>query len=304
MCGVCSWGQYRCVDFSLCRLIRAEASGKGGFVKNPLRGFSHSRVSGNLREIVAAAFISGVKQDRVDAMLVARGLCDSREQAKRLILAGEVRSGDRVIDKPGMRLAQDAALEVMEKPRYVGRGGLKLEGALQGFGIDPSGWTCLDVGASTGGFTDCLLQHGAAKVHAIDVGTNQLVWKLREDPRVVVREKFNARYLTEADLGERVRFVVMDLSFISLTKVLPAVYAVLEQGGQIVCLIKPQFELEKEQISKGGIVRDPELHERAVRKIRDFCEEDLAADWLAVMPSPITGMDGNQEFLARIAKPS
>jgi 23S rRNA (cytidine1920-2'-O)/16S rRNA (cytidine1409-2'-O)-methyltransferase len=239
-----------------------------------------------------------VKKERVDALLVARGMCDSREQAKRLVLAGEVKSGDRVIDKPGMRLAWDAPLEIKEKPRYVGRGGLKLEGALQAFGIDPTGWTCLDVGASTGGFTDCLLQHGAAKVHAIDVGTNQLVWKLREDPRVVVKEQFNARNLTEADLGEKVRLAVMDLSFISLTKVLPAVCGVLVEGGEVVCLIKPQFELEREDISKGGIVRDPALHERAVRKIEEFCAGDSGLLWKGHVPSPITGMDGNQEFLA------
>jgi 23S rRNA (cytidine1920-2'-O)/16S rRNA (cytidine1409-2'-O)-methyltransferase len=243
-----------------------------------------------------------VKQDRVDALLVARGLCDSREQAKRLVLAGEVRSGDRVIDKPGTKMAADAPLEVKEKPRYVGRGGLKLEGALLAFGIDPTGWTCLDVGASTGGFTDCLLQHGAAKVHAIDVGTNQLVWKLREDPRVVAREQFNARNLTEADLGEKVRFVVMDLSFISLTKVLPAVCGVLEEKGEIVCLIKPQFELEREDISKGGIVRDPALRERAVRKIEEFCKGELGMEWKGCIPSPITGMDGNQEFLAWVGR--
>lgn len=239
-----------------------------------------------------------VKQDRVDALLVARGLCDSREQAKRLVLAGEVRSGDRVIDKPGTRMAFDAPLEVKEKPRYVGRGGLKLEGALTAFGINPSGWTCLDVGASTGGFTDCLLQHGAAKVHAIDVGTNQLVWKLREDPRVVAREQFNARNLTEEDLGEKVRLAVMDLSFISLTKVLPAVRGVLQNEGEVVSLIKPQFELEREDISKGGIVRDTALHERAVRKIEGFCKGELGMEWKGCIPSPITGMDGNQEFLA------
>jgi 23S rRNA (cytidine1920-2'-O)/16S rRNA (cytidine1409-2'-O)-methyltransferase len=238
----------------------------------------------------------------VDALLVARGLCDSREQAKRLVLAGEVRSGDRVIDKPGTRMAFDAPLEVKEKPRYVGRGGLKLEGALLAFGIDPTGWTCLDVGASTGGFTDCLLQYGAAKVHAIDVGTNQLVWKLREDPRVVAREQFNARNLTESDLGEKVRLAVMDLSFISLTKVLPAVRGVLDAEGEIVCLIKPQFELEREDISKGGIVRDTALHERAVRKIEEFCKGGLGMVWKGCIPSPITGMDGNQEFLAWVSK--
>lgn len=243
-----------------------------------------------------------MKSERADILLVARGLCESREQAKRLILAGEVRSGGRVLDKPGAKLAADAPLEVTEKPRYVGRGGFKLEGALDAFGIDPAGWVCLDVGASTGGFTDCLLQRGASRVHAVDVGTNQLVWKLRSDPRVVVKEQFNARHMTPADIGEAVRLAVMDLSFISLTKVLPAVFPVLGDGGEVVCLIKPQFELERDDISKGGIVRDPALHERAVAKIRDFVTGVAGHRWLGVVPSPITGTDGNQEFLAWLGR--
>ncbi|BCU75320.1 TlyA family RNA methyltransferase [Luteolibacter sp. LG18] len=238
-------------------------------------------------------------KERADALLVARGLAETREQAKRLILAGEVKSGDRPVDKPSTKLPLDAPLEVKEKPKFVGRGGFKIEGALDAFGIDPTGWVCLDVGASTGGFTDCLLQKGAAKVHAIDVGTNQLAWKIRNDPRVVSREQFNARHMTEADLGEKVKLAVMDLSFISLTKVLPNVFAVLEEGGMVVPLIKPQFELEREDISKGGIVRDPALHERAVEKIRRFVEE-AGREWRGVIESPIKGTDGNKEFLAWI----
>jgi 23S rRNA (cytidine1920-2'-O)/16S rRNA (cytidine1409-2'-O)-methyltransferase len=241
-----------------------------------------------------------MKLERVDVLLVEKGLCESREQAKRLILAGEVRIGDRVIDKPGQKLADDAALEVREKPKFVGRGGIKLEGALEAFGIDPTGWVCIDVGASTGGFTDCLLQHGAAKVHAVDVGTNQLVWKLRSDPRVVVKEQFNARHMVPEDLGEKVRLAVMDLSFISLTKVLPAVFSVLDDEGSVVCLIKPQFELDRADISKGGIVRDPALHERAVEKIRRFVVMECRREWRGLIASPITGTDGNQEFLAWI----
>lgn len=241
-----------------------------------------------------------MKLERVDVLLVEKGLCESREQAKRLILAGEVRIGDRVIDKPGQKLAEDSALEVREKPKFVGRGGIKLEGALEAFGIDPTGWVCIDVGASTGGFTDCLLQHGAAKVHAVDVGTNQLVWKLRNDPRVVVKEQFNARHMVPEDLGEKVRLAVMDLSFISLTKVLPAVFSVLDDEGSVVCLIKPQFELDREDISKGGIVRDPALHERAVEKIRRFVVDECLREWRGLIASPITGTDGNQEFLAWI----
>ena len=239
-----------------------------------------------------------MKKERVDALLVARGLCESREQAKRLVLAGEVRSGDRIVDKPSTKMAEDAPLEVKEKPKYVGRGGFKMEGALEAFGISPEGWTCLDIGASTGGFTDCLLQRGASKVHAIDVGTNQLAWKLRTDPRVVVKEQFNARGLEVGTLGEKVRLIVMDLSFISLTKILPAAFSVLEEGGSIVCLIKPQFELEREDIGKGGIVRDPALHDRAVEKIRTFVTEDLGREWKGLIESPITGTDGNREYLA------
>lgn len=246
-----------------------------------------------------------MKKDRIDALLVTRGLCDSREQAKRLVLAGEVRSEGRVIDKPSAKLPEDAPLELKEKPRFVGRGGLKLEGAMDAFQIDPTGWICLDVGASTGGFTDCLLQRGAIRVHAVDVGTNQLVWKLRNDPRVIVKEQFNARHMVPEDIGERPRLAVMDLSFISLTKVLPAVFGVLEPGvGSVVCLIKPQFELQREDISKGGIVRDTALHERAVEKIRLFVMEEHGCEWRGLIPSPITGTDGNQEFLAWIGLPS
>jgi len=241
-----------------------------------------------------------MKTERADALLTARGLCDSREQAKRLILAGEVRSGDRRIDKASTKLPLDAPLEVREKPRYVGRGGFKLEGALEAFAIDPRGWVCLDVGASTGGFTDCLLQRGALRVHAVDVGTNQLVWKLRNDPRVLVKEQFNARHMVLTDLGEKVRLAVMDLSFISLTKVLPAVFSVLEDDGSVVCLIKPQFELRRVDVGRGGIVRDPDLHQRAIGNIRRFVTGEHGREWRGMIPSPITGTDGNQEFLAWI----
>jgi 23S rRNA (cytidine1920-2'-O)/16S rRNA (cytidine1409-2'-O)-methyltransferase len=244
-----------------------------------------------------------MKKERIDALLVSRGLCDSREQAKRLVLAGEVRSGDRVIDKPSTQLTADAPLEIKEKLRYVGRGGLKLEGALDAFQINPSGWVCIDVGASTGGFTDCLLQRGASRVHAVDVGTNQLVWKLRNDPRVIVKEQFNARHMRPEDIGEKVRLAVMDLSFISLTKVLPAVFGILEDDGSVVCLIKPQFELQREDITKGGIVRDPLLHQQAIDKIRHFVTMDHGGLWHGLIPSPITGMDGNQEFLAWFSIP-
>ncbi len=239
-------------------------------------------------------------KERADALLVAQGLCDSREQAKRLILAGEVKCGDHVVPKPSTKLEADAPLNLKEKPRYVGRGGLKMEGALDQLQIDPTGRICLDIGASTGGFTDCLLQHGAKKVHAIDVGTNQLVWKIRNDDRVQAREKFNARNLTEDDLGEKVNLIVIDVSFISLTKILPAAFSVLEDGGEIVPLIKPQFELARNDISKGGIVRDPELHQKAVDKIKAFVCDVLGRQWIGLIESPIKGTDGNVEYLAHL----
>lgn len=237
-------------------------------------------------------------KQRADALLVSRGLCDSREQAKRLILAGEVMAGTTVVAKPSTKLSDDAELTVKERPKFVGRGGLKMEGAMDRFDIDPTGMTCLDVGASTGGFTDCLLQRGAVKVHAVDVGTNQLVWKLRNDPRVVVKEKFNARHMTPDDIGDSIDLAVTDVSFISLTKILPPMFDSLKENGQIICLIKPQFELNREDISKGGIVRDPALHQRAVNKIHQFVTDELGHTWIDCIDSPITGTDGNREFLA------
>ena len=237
-------------------------------------------------------------KERVDSMLVARGLCDSREQAKRLIMAGEVFTESDRVAKPSQKMSDEVVLRVRDRPKYVGRGGFKIEGALKEFGINPTGWICADLGASTGGFTDCLLQEGATKVHALDVGTNQLVWKLRSDERVVSKERFNARNLVVEDIGERVNLVVMDLSFISLTKVLPAAFGILEEGGSVISLIKPQFELSRGEVGKGGIVREPELHEKAVEKIKKFVTEDLRREWVGLMTSPITGTDGNVEFLA------
>lgn len=241
-------------------------------------------------------------KERADTLLVSRGLCDSREQAKRLILAGEVLTGTTVVSKPSTKILSDAELTVKQRPKFVGRGGLKMEGALDTFAIDPTGLTCLDVGASTGGFTDCLLQRGAVKVHAIDVGTNQLVWKLRSDPRVVVKEKFNARHMVPDDIGEKIDLAVTDVSFISLTKILPPMFDTLKDDGQIICLIKPQFELNREDISKGGIVRDPALHQRAVDKIHHFVTKELRHTWIQCIDSPITGTDGNKEYLAWLKK--
>ncbi len=235
---------------------------------------------------------------RLDQLLVDRGLVDSREQAKRLILAGKVAVQGVENPKPGQKVNDDVEVTLAEPPKYVGRGGFKLEGALDYFGISVEGKVGLDIGASTGGFTDCLLQRGAARVYAVDVGTNQLAWKLRQDERVVAREKFNARHLTPDDLPEKVDLVVTDVSFISLTLILGPAFNVLKEDGDIVCLIKPQFELKREQIGKGGIVRDPELHEQAVEKIRHFVTMELTKAWQGVTPSPIAGTDGNREFLA------
>ncbi len=235
---------------------------------------------------------------RIDQLLVARGLCESREKAQRAIMARSVTVGENVIDKPGTRVAEDAAIAVKAADKYVGRGGLKLEAALREFSIEPADRICLDIGASTGGFTDCLLQHGAAKVYAIDVGHSQLDWKIRSDPRVVVREKLNARYLTRADVPDAPSICVIDVSFISLTLILPPAREVVSADGVIVPLIKPQFELRKNEVGRGGVVRDAALHARAVEKIRTFTEETPGWEWLGCIESPILGGEGNKEFLA------
>jgi 23S rRNA (cytidine1920-2'-O)/16S rRNA (cytidine1409-2'-O)-methyltransferase len=235
-------------------------------------------------------------KERLDVLLVKRGLCPSREKAQRVIMAGGVFSGGTRLDKPSQTFSDDTPLEVRAADRYVGRGGHKLEAALQKFAIDPSGWVCLDVGASTGGFTDCLLQHGAAKVYALDVGHGQLDWKIRNDPRVVVMEHCNARHLQPGDLPEKVRLAVADVSFISLTLVLPPVADVLTDGGMMVALIKPQFELSRAEVGRGGVVRDDALRHKAVEKIRAFAS-GLGWTWRGVTDSPIAGADGNREFL-------
>ena len=235
---------------------------------------------------------------RLDQLLVARGLCPSREKAQRAIMAGDVTVGDRVVDKAGTAVPEDALVVLRATERYVGRGGLKLEGALREFRIDPTGWTCLDIGASTGGFTDCLLQHGAAKVWAIDVGHDQLAWRIRSDPRVEVREGLNARHLTTAHVPEQADLVVVDVAFISLTLILPPAVALLKPAGVIVPLIKPQFELRREQVGKGGVVRDAALHAEAVARIRDFVETETSLTWSGCIESPIRGGEGNTEFLA------
>jgi len=234
---------------------------------------------------------------RVDQMLVDRGLAESRARAQALILAGLVFSGERKIDKAGQALAEDVPLEVRGKDHpWVSRGGLKLAHALEHFGWDVTGAVAIDVGSSTGGFTDVLLQNGAAKVFAVDSGTNQLAWKLRQDPRVVVHEKTNARYLTDAIITEPVDLVVCDASFIGLAKVLDTAIDFVKPGGRLVALIKPQFEAERSEIGKGGVVRDPLVHERVCDAAKAWIE---SRGWgvAGVMESPIMGPEGNKEFL-------
>jgi 23S rRNA (cytidine1920-2'-O)/16S rRNA (cytidine1409-2'-O)-methyltransferase len=241
-------------------------------------------------------------KERLDVLLHQRGLCASRELAKRLVLAGEVMAGTDVLTKPGMMVDVTVDLTVKTPPKYVGRGGLKMEGALEHYGLDVTGRVCLDIGASTGGFTDCLLQHGAAKVYAFDVGTNQLAWKIRSDARVISREGFNVRHLQPEDVPEPLDLIVADVSFISLTLVLPPTLPLLRAGGDAVVLVKPQFELSREEIGTGGIVREPELHEKACQKIRQFIEATPGVRWAGLMDSPIKGTDGTREFLAWIKR--
>src|SRR5437763_2122989 len=210
------------------------------------------------------------KKTRLDIFLVDRGFFPSREQAQRAIMAGEVRVGEMVVDKASAQVAPDATVLVDAGSRYVGRGGIKLEAALRHFGVSTAGITALDIGASTGGFTDCLLQQGAKKVYAIDVGHGQLAWKIRNDPRVIVCEKLNARYLSRADIPEPIDVCVIDVSFISLTLILPNAFELLTPSGVLLALIKPQFELQPQEVGAGGIVSDPQLHEKAQAKIRSF----------------------------------
>ena len=241
------------------------------------------------------------KKIRLDQLLVARGFFPSREQARRAILAGQVSVATRIADKPSELLDAQTALAVKPMRKYVGRGALKLEPALQHFDIDLRGETALDIGASTGGFTDCMLQRGAEKVYAVDVGYGQLDWKLRNDARVIVLEKINARFLTRDHVQESVDICVIDVSFISLTLILPNAFALLKQDGVILALIKPQFELQRAGVGKGGIVRDARLHQKAQDKIVAFVN-DMGHVVAGIAPAGIKGADGNQEFFACIRK--
>jgi 23S rRNA (cytidine1920-2'-O)/16S rRNA (cytidine1409-2'-O)-methyltransferase len=243
------------------------------------------------------------KKSRLDQLLVSQGFFSSREQACRAILAGQVSVGTRVAAKPSEMLDEQTTIAVKPIRKYVGRGALKLESALDHFKIDVCGKTALDIGASTGGFTDCMLQRGAEKVYTVDVGYGQLDWKLRNDSRVVVIEKMNARFLTRERVQELVDLCVIDVSFISLTLILPNAIALLKPDGVILALIKPQFELQRSDVGKGGIVRDPCLHQKAQDKIVAFVN-DLGHVVDGIAPAAIKGADGNQEFFACIRKQS
>jgi 23S rRNA (cytidine1920-2'-O)/16S rRNA (cytidine1409-2'-O)-methyltransferase len=249
-----------------------------------------------------------MKRERIDKLLVERGLAPTRTRAQALVMAGAVLVGEQRVEKSSETFASDAEIRVRgaDNPaaRYVGRGGLKLEHALREFEIDVKGYVCLDVGASTGGFTDCLLQHGAERVVALDVGHNQIDWRLRTDGRVEVREGVNARYLVGEDFGgTRFDIVVMDVSFISAAKVLPALVPLLKERGCMVVLIKPQFEVGRGEVGKGGIVQDSLKHRRVVEEV-NAAAEALGLRVRGVMESPVRGADGNLEFLALYEKVS
>ena len=242
-----------------------------------------------------------VKRERIDKLLVEKGLADSRTKAQAMVMAGVVLVNEQRVEKPSDLFSAESVIRVKraEDPtsRYVGRGGLKLEAALREFQIDAHGLTCLDVGASTGGFTDCLLQHGARKVFAIDVGHNQIDWRLRQDQRVEVREGVNARYLQPGDFPSTFDLVVIDVSFISAIKVLPAIVQLLSASGRLITLIKPQFEVGKGEVGSGGIVRDPQKRARVVEEVNQAAAA-LGLTVSKVIESPIQGAEGNVEFLA------
>jgi 23S rRNA (cytidine1920-2'-O)/16S rRNA (cytidine1409-2'-O)-methyltransferase len=232
---------------------------------------------------------------RLDLTLVERGLVESRAKAQALILAGKVSVNGQRADKPGTAVDDAAAIELQQPLKYVSRGGIKLEAALQHFGVRVEGRVCLDVGTSTGGFTDCLLQHGAARVHAVDTGAGKIDWKLRTDPRVILHENMNARYLELEEIGERVDVIACDVSFISVTLLIPALARLLAPDGDWIILVKPQFEVGRELVGAGGIVRDPAAWQMACDKITDTLQPAGFATEL--IESPITGAEGNREFL-------
>ncbi len=238
---------------------------------------------------------------RLDALLTERGLAESLQKALAMILAGEVSVDGKRIDKAGLSVAEDVRVEITRhQQKYASRGGLKLDGALEDFGVNPAGWVCLDIGSSTGGFTDCLLQRGATRVYAVDVNVEQLDWKLQQDSRVIRIER-NARALRGEDLTDSPALVVIDVSFISVAKVLPPAVAVAQPGADFLILIKPQFELPREQIGPGGIVKDKALHEKAIRAVRAKALS-LGLAFLDVRPSHLLGAEGNQEYFLHARK--
>ncbi|MGB0580157.1 MAG: TlyA family RNA methyltransferase [Limisphaerales bacterium] len=243
---------------------------------------------------------------RLDQALVERGLFDSREKAKRAVMAGVVEINSQLARKASDAVKPTDELTVKEPEKYVSRGGLKLEHALDQFAIDPCGLAAIDIGASTGGFTDCLLQRGAKRVFAVDVGHGQLAWKLRQDERVEVMEKTNARELSAAHFGDEFEpfpLAVIDCSFISLRTILPPAIDLIAPGGRLVPLIKPQFEAGKSEVDKGqGVIRDPAVHRRVVNELKDFVTAELSVKWIGQVESPITGPAGNKEFLALLEK--
>jgi 23S rRNA (cytidine1920-2'-O)/16S rRNA (cytidine1409-2'-O)-methyltransferase len=241
-----------------------------------------------------------MKKERIDKLLEQRGIAESRTKAQAMIMAGVVLVDERRIEKPSETFGPEASIRIKgdsPESRYASRAGLKLEKALEEFGVDAGGLQCLDIGSSTGGFTDCLLQHGAATVVALDAGTNQLAWSLRNDPRVEVREKTNARHLTPADFTTHFDLIVVDVSFISLKKILPALVPLMPTGGRIICLIKPQFEVGRGEVGKGGVVRESEKHERVIAEVNK-CAADHGLRVGRTIDSPILGAEGNKEFLA------
>ena len=240
---------------------------------------------------------------RIDNLLVERGFFETRERAQRAIMAGDVRVGDRAVAKSSELVKANAPISLVERPRYASRGALKLAGALDFFDVDVAGKVALDIGASTGGFTDCLLQRGAKKVYAVDVGQGQLAWKIRKDPRVVILEKLNARFLSREHIPELVDLCVIDVSFISLTLILPNAFELITPNGVILALIKPQFELQRRDVGRGGVVRDAALHEKAQQKIVNFVES-TGHQVAGLAASKITGTDGNQEFFICVRKRS
>lgn len=240
-----------------------------------------------------------MQRERIDKLLVDRGLADSRTKAQALVMAGSVLVDEQRVNKPSELFDPDASVRIKAdaSARYVSRGGIKLEAGLREFSIDVTDFVCLDIGASTGGFTDCLLQHGARKVVALDVGHNQLDWKIRNDSRVEVREGVNARHLQPTDFEQQFDVVTIDVSFISLTKILPAVVQLLKNDGRIIALIKPQFEVGKGEVGKGGIVKDSAQHQRVIGEV-NAAAESLGLKVSGMIESPIKGADGNVEFLA------